>query len=48
MMIKAIEIIDVQMGGEKGELPPPEPLRGGKFPPLKFWSKVGTAKFPQL
>ena len=25
--------IGVQLGGEKGEVPPPEPLRGGKFPP---------------
>merc|ERR1711911_258141 len=40
--------IGVQLGGGKWEVPPPKPLRGGKFPPLKIWSKVGTAKFPQL
>ena len=35
-------------GRGKGEVPQAERLRGGEVPPLKIWSKVGVAKFPQL
>ena len=39
--------IGVQLGGGKGGSSPGWASQGGKFPPLKIWSKVGTAKFPQ-